>query len=97
MRTDGDGVGSPSIGGIERHVYSLGEALVEARDEVRRHTGAPRGAGVRAPRQVRVYRMRGTLDRLAASRLAGGVYLEPGAAYAPPAPDRTDRRPDRRG
>ena len=78
----------PASAGIERHVYSLGQALVERGHEVAVATlGRPGAPAFERHGQVRVYRMRGTLDRLAASRLAGGVYLEPGAAYAPPAPD----------
>lgn len=73
----------PSIGGIEQHVQSLSQALVSRGHSVAVATLArPGRPAFERDGDVRVYRIRGTLDRT-----AGLAFAEPGKTYAPPAPD----------
>ena len=72
----------PFVGGVEQHVRSLGAALVERGHEVAVATlGRGDLPAVDIDRGVRVYRMKGSAQRV--ERL----FLTPGRPWAPPLPD----------
>jgi len=72
----------PIIGGEERHVRNLGAALVERGHEVSVATLWHPGASEReADGDVRVHRLRGTIQR------ASALFTEPQRRHAPPFPD----------
>lgn len=73
----------PVIGGAEQYIRNLGAALVARGHEVSVvtlwHAGLPE---FEVDQGVRVYRIRGTVHRIAKL-----VFKEPGRVYAPPFPD----------
>jgi glycosyltransferase involved in cell wall biosynthesis len=72
----------PFVGGVEQHVRSLGAALVERGHEVAVATlGRDDLPSLDIDRGVRVYRMKGSAQRV--ERL----FLTPGRPWAPPLPD----------
>src|SRR6202035_331617 len=72
----------PVIGGEERHVRNLAAALAARGHSLSVATpAAPQHVGTEMDGEVRVHRLRGTLQRV------GALFTDPERPFAPPMPD----------